>query len=113
MYKRNAEALSKSLVEALGPDIALDVQLNPDGPKSKAFDIYVERGGEKTLIWNGKAKGPPRRLKVGTRLLVAQNPYSLRLSSRNPRQSSMRFELPWPNSLRNNTHTLSVQRALK
>jgi hypothetical protein len=38
-------------------------EVNPEKPRSKAFNVFVSQGseGEKMEVWDGRSKGPPRK----------------------------------------------------
>lgn len=61
VYKRNAAQITEG-IRAEFSDI--EVELNPNKPRSKSFEITVTYGdGEDVLVWTGIKKGPPRKLK--------------------------------------------------
>ena len=61
MYKRNAVKLCVELKTAF-PDI--QVEVNPQKPRSKSFEVILCKDeGTEIVIWSGIKKGPPRKLK--------------------------------------------------
>lgn len=61
VYKRNAAQITEG-IRAEFSDI--EVELNPNKPRSKSFEITVTYDdGENVLVWTGIKKGPPRKLK--------------------------------------------------
>jgi len=61
VYKRKAQAFL-DLAKSEYP--GLESQLNPEKPRRGAFNISVTLdNGDSLDLWDGKSKGPPRKLK--------------------------------------------------
>ncbi|GJD07427.1 hypothetical protein Gasu2_17890 [Galdieria sulphuraria] len=62
-YKRQAKSLEAALKEQKP---SLTVSIQPYGkPRTGkgTFNVYLVKDKTETLIWDGKSKGPPRKLK--------------------------------------------------
>lgn len=43
-------------------EVDFELVLNEGGkPKRGSFEIFIEKDGEKTQVWSGITKGPPRK----------------------------------------------------
>jgi selT/selW/selH-like putative selenoprotein len=62
-YKRQAKLLETALKEQK-PELAIVVQPYGKPRTGKGtFNIYLVKDKKETLLWDGKSKGPPRKLK--------------------------------------------------